>query len=48
MFSPELMRFILKYQDKEFLPKEKSTKKEPTNRVFTMHKLATIPIKSKY
>ena len=48
MFSPELMKFIIKYQGKEFLPEEKEineNKKDETLCGFhRLTKFATVPV----
>ena len=49
MFSPELMKFLIKYQSKEFLPEEKDKKSEKNDEIsYGFHrftKYATVPIK---
>lgn len=49
MFSPELMKFIIKYQSKEFLTEEKefipNKKDEPPFGLHLFTKFASIPIK---
>ena len=49
MFSPELMRFLIKYQSKEFLPEQKAEKAEKNDETtYGFHrftKYATVPVK---
>ena len=49
MLSPELMKFIIKYQSKEFLPEEKEFKEnkkdETLQRFHNLTKFATVPVK---
>lgn len=47
MFSPELMKFIIKYQDKEFLPKEDKKQDRTDRGSLVRGKFVTIPIKIK-
>ena len=50
MFSPELMKFIIKYQSKEFLPEEKELNSDKNDGIqFRFHhftKFATVPVKA--
>lgn len=49
MFSPELMKFLIKYQSEEYLPKEKNFENEKNDdNSFIYHrftKYAVVPIK---
>lgn len=47
MFSPELMRFLIKHNIEEYKAKEKEQIKFTENKIFRYAKYATIPIEIK-